>query len=329
MARSWGPWTLIKLEALEAYFSAFTNASQKAKGTLYLDLFGGRPENQERGTERMFPGSAVRAAMADPPFTKLIVSELNEQAAIEQRAKLGSIAGDRALVVPGDCNTVIPHAMANLSDGFRYAPTFALLDQYSAEIQWRTLQYLAAYKAAGRTKVELCIFFGDSFMVRGIHGSGGTANRAYAARIDRMFGNRKWRQIQAARDDDVIGGGELQHELVNLMRWQLEHQLGYATTLPLQMRNTRGNGIFTMIFATDHDVGNKVMRHLFAGAEDALDLMVANAKIQKKVDREQEMGQDALFGPDPVTELPERARPPGLPPLPPFTYEREWTDDEI
>jgi hypothetical protein len=46
MPRDWGPWTVIKLDALERYFRAFTIASRKANRTLYLDLFGGRPENQ-------------------------------------------------------------------------------------------------------------------------------------------------------------------------------------------------------------------------------------------------------------------------------------------
>lgn len=152
-------------------------------------LFGGRPENRERETERVFPGSSVRAALADPPFTKLIVTELDEAAAAEQRVALERVAHARATVVAGDCNVAMVRELQRLPDMWRYAPTFALVDQFSAEITWSTLQQLASWKAPEVTKVELCLYFGDSFMVRGLHGSNDTINRGYASRLDAMYGS--------------------------------------------------------------------------------------------------------------------------------------------
>lgn len=330
VSRDWGPWTIIKLDALEKYYSAFTSASKRAKVTLYLDLFGGRPENRERTTRRLFPGSAMRAAQASPPFSKLIVSELDEKAADAQRLALSQTAGNRAEVLPGDCNVVIPEAMQKLDRDYRWAPTFALLDQYSAGIRWETLEFLARYKhAKARTKVELCIFFGESFIVRGLRGPRGQVNAGYASRVDALFGNPVWRELQAARDDDVLTGAQLHLELVNLMRWQLETQLGYGTTIPLQIRNTTGRGIFNLIFATDHPVGDKIMRTLFEGAENALELMVQNRKIARQVELEEATGQESLFGVEPLTSLRPgaRARDPILPPVEPFRYGRMWTED--
>src|SRR5271170_127878 len=59
VARSWGFWTRYKLELLQRYLDAFTtttkNLSSKA---VYLDLFGGEPENVDRDTLNPIDGSA-------------------------------------------------------------------------------------------------------------------------------------------------------------------------------------------------------------------------------------------------------------------------------
>ena len=160
MPRDWGPWTVIKLDALERYFRAFTIASRKADRTLYLDLFGGRPENRSRHADgRVFHGSAVRAASTVPRFSRLIVSELDQKAALAQRTSLAELAGRRAVVLTGDCNQVIPHHLTELAQNdpdWRWAPTFALVDQFSAEAEWTTLQALASFKhPRAHTKAEI------------------------------------------------------------------------------------------------------------------------------------------------------------------------------
>lgn len=332
MPRDWGPWTVIKLETLEKYFSGFTTASKyKAKRTLYLDLFGGRPENRERETQRVFPGSAMRAALADPPFTRLIVTELDEAAAAAQREALDQVAPGRATVVPGDCNSVMLRELDRLPSYWRYAPTFALIDQFSAEIAWSTLRRLATWKADGVTKIELCLYFGESFIVRGLHAPNGSVNVSYAARLDAMYGSPDgWRMILAARDDGELTPAQTRAELVNLMRWRLEHDLGYATTLPLQVRNTVDRSIFSLIFATDHDVGDKIMRDLFEGAEHAFDQMVARSKLNRLLKREEQAGLDSLFG---AGDLQPAAvaveHPTTTPPVSPFEYSRLWDRDRV
>lgn len=339
MPRDWGPWTVIKLEALEKYMSAFTMASQRAKGTLYLDLFGGRPDNRGRGRAgqddqaEIFAGSALRAALVQPRFSRLIVTELNATAAEEQRARLADVAGDRAIVVQGDCNQVMPEQLERLvadEDGWRWAPTFALVDQFSAEVTWKTLKYLATFKhRQARSKVELCIYVGPSFMLRGLHGKGGTVNPRYAERLDAMFGTPLWRYVVAALEDGTITWGQAEGELVNLMRWLLEEELGYATTIPLQLKNTRGRHIFSMIFATDHPVGDRIMRSLFEGAEGAVEQMVKLSKVQRSLDRQPDQG--SLFEAAELVAMDEGAageRPTLGPPTDPFTYDWLWDRDE-
>src|SRR4051794_36371026 len=119
MPRKWGDWTQIKLEAIEGYVGAFTKASQKARHTLYLDLFAGRPENL--GVDgQIFAGAAVRAAYVDPPFDRIVATELSTTAAEELRQKLLEVAPGRATVLQGDCNLVMPYYLANLPEDYRW-----------------------------------------------------------------------------------------------------------------------------------------------------------------------------------------------------------------
>ena len=204
---------------------------------------------------------------------------------------------------------------------WRKKPTFAMIDQFMAEVHWDTIRALASHRlrsAPSRPvrKTELWLYFGDSFIPRGLGSKTPGEAEAIAARVDRMYGNAKWRLIKQARDDDVITGKTLKAELVNLMRWQLEKDLGYAVTVPLEFINERGGGLYTVIFATDHPVGEKIMRHIFKASTGALDRMVKLRKARDVLAREDKLGaatgQEGLFDltpdeaigkADPTTEI--------------------------
>jgi len=332
MRRQWGPWTVIKLEALEKYLTAFTRASKKARRTLYLDLFAGAASNEERETGRAILGSAYRGLEAEPRFSRIVLCELETAAAQSLKDRLTELYPGRDLtVLPGDCNASMPRylaAMAAADSGWRFAPSFAFLDQFSAEIRWSTIEWLAGFKhASAKTKMEQWLYFGDSFLPRGLHGPSDARNPDYASRVDDMFGTRDWRKILAAREDDEIDGATVRHELVNLMRWRLERKLGYRTTLPLVIRNRQGAGLYTMIFATDHDAGAKIMRSIFEGAEKELARMVARAKEDKHRSRLDEANDLALFshqGYVSARSLESGPHSPSDEPLPPYDYGRLW-----
>ena len=55
-------------------------------------------------------------------------------------------------------------------------------------------------------------------------------------------------------------------EFVNLYRWRLENDLGYKTTHALQIVNTAGHPVYTLIFATDSSPGDAIMSHLYGSA---------------------------------------------------------------
>jgi hypothetical protein len=73
---------------------------------------------------------------------------------------------------------------------------------------------------------------------RGLRFRTETLDTAVAARMSRMFGTDIWLEALDAARKNILTGGQFRAELTNLMRWRLEHDLGYQTTLHFQVTNT-------------------------------------------------------------------------------------------
>ena len=121
-----------------------------------------------------------------------------------------------------------------------------------------------------------------------LKGVRGTNNEAFQERVDRLYGGREWRQIQRAFDQRKIVAREYRQQMVNLIRWKLEHDLGYEITqrIPMQMHNKME--IYDMVFATDHVVVDRIMQHLYNQAALREPDMMRQAKEAKT-------GQFSLF----------------------------------
>ena len=316
------PWSRIKLDALEDYLNAFTTASSRTR-TLYLDLFAGAPQNFERGTGKVILGSGHRALAAEPPFTRVVLCELQPRTAARLEKTLWEAHPDRDLVVlAGDCNVEMPKYLLTLKpDLRRYAAVFAMVDQYSAEVSWETLKFLSEWRLNKRGfKVELWLYFGHGLLPRGLT-MAEQPDPAYAAKVDAMFGTDQWRGLWDARHDDVIDAAQFRAELVNLMRWRLERELGYRTTVPLEFTNTSGHPIYTVIFATSNDTGEKIMADVFAKHGVALERMRKLAQAERQLKKE----EPGLFGADEVADMRmsgTESREPLLPPIEPMRYKR-------
>lgn len=145
MAREWSYWTRNKLEILAGYLPAFNRASQTSRERIYLDLMAGQPENIDRDMGEKFDGSSLIAMKADPPFTRLRFCELNPLASELDVALRTRFPGDgRYRVVAGDSNVTIDETLAELGP-WRWAPTFAFIDQQAAEVHWETINKVAAF----------------------------------------------------------------------------------------------------------------------------------------------------------------------------------------
>jgi three-Cys-motif partner protein len=294
--REWRYWTRNKLQILSGYLPAFNQASYlKSSERLYIDLMAGSPTNRDKDTGEEFDGSARLALAASPSFTRLAFCEQAAQAAA-LKADLRPRYPDRNFeVYPGDCNESIDQVLADLAP-WRWAPTFVFADQQGAEIHWQTLAKLAAFRT-GKRKAELWILMSPAMITKGV---AGTNAAAFAARVDALYGNHTWRRIQtAARGSGRITPEEYRDEMVNLLRWQLEQELGYAMTARIPMNMPNNMPIYDMVFATDHPVGNRIMTDLYQRAAEREPQMIQEAKARARRQREDKAGMVPLFDMEP------------------------------
>jgi len=282
VSQPWGWWTSHKLQILEEYLAAFARASSGQKERIYLDLFAGWPENHDRDSNEVILGSAHRALAARPPCTRVGLFEL-ESKAERLEATLRAQYPDRPgiTVYPGDCNVSLGPALATLAS-VRWAPTFVFVDQFDCEVHWTTLERIAGIRPTHLTKAEMWILFGTSFYPRGLNVAQPSMNMKYAEALTRMFGTEEWVPIIEARRDGELTPTEMRNHLLNLMRWRLETVLGYRESHAFTMKKTDGQDLYHMIFISDHDVGDKIMRHLYGKALQQHEQMRQYALIRRR-----------------------------------------------
>jgi three-Cys-motif partner protein len=297
-AKKWGWWTRHKLQILESYLAEFAKAAKNVEERIYLDLFAGWPENQSRETDELILGSARRAIEVQPPFTKIGLFELEGKAArLEQAIRRAYSNRPGIKVFPGDCNTSVPKALEQLRlQKLDWAPTFTFVDQFDSEIEWATLQQIAQFRNAKYTKAEMWILFATGMYPRGLKVRGDNMNARYGDTISAMLGSEQWVPIVRDTRSGRLSPAEARDEWVNLFRWRLEHDLGYRNTYGFTMRNTGGQEIYDMVFATDHPAGDKIMRHLYGRAMIEHEDMRQHALILRRDERARSKGIDALFG---------------------------------
>jgi len=300
VAREWHYWSRNKLDILAGYLSAFNQASGSLDERIYLDLMAGQPENADAVTGERFDGSARIALDAIPGFTRHAFGELSVRNAASLEADLRTrhpLADFR--VYPGDCNITI-EAMLKELDPYRWAPTFAFLDQQAVELHWATLEKISAFRRSKKYKAEMWILCSPTMTNRGRRGTRGIG---YGNNITRFYGTPDWLCIERALDEDLLIPRQFRAEMVNLLRWRLHEQLGYKHTVRIPMHMKNNLEIYDMVFATDNDAGLKIMSWLYGKAFEREPGMAAAAAAAKA--GPPKYADDTLFDIDlPPTAMP-------------------------
>lgn len=302
-----GYWTEVKLDILRKYLSGFTRASKSAGATVYLDLFAGSATHRRPDTGATYPGSTTRAICTSPPFTRLVFWELEGQASRLKRELATSFPDEsRYSVVNGDCNVELERGLAKVKQ-YQWAPTFAFIDPKGLDLAWETLVSLSQWRRdrLGR-KVELWILMPEPALER-VLGLRGVRGESSAARLDRLYGCDDWIAIHQRRRSGEFSPAETRAQFVNLFRWRLTSGLGYRTTHALQLGNVSDHPVYTMVFATDHKVGDGIMKDVYEHASvHEIPTMRAHAVSVRRGKRELERGVPRLFAIDEPPAAPQR-----------------------
>ncbi|MBN7371091.1 three-Cys-motif partner protein TcmP [Mycobacteroides abscessus] len=304
MSREWSYWTRNKLQILADYLPRFNSASQRSEQRIYLDLMAGEPDNVEKHTGEKFDGSPTVALKSDPGFTTLRFGELGAKADKLSAALAERFPGDnRYRVVKGDCNETIDEVLRELQP-LNWAPTFAFLDQQGAEIHWDTIEKLARFRRnKNNWKTELWILMSPAMIARGVRG---TNAEEFERQVSLLYGGDDWLRIKRALHSRAITAGQYRQEMVNLMRYRLETDLGYQFThrIPMTM-STNKMTIFDMVFATDHYVGDRIMQHLYNQAAQREPEMMRQARAAKEEKEAEKAGVVGLFDTRDLTVKPD------------------------
>lgn len=263
--RPGGVQTRVKLSIFEDYVRGFARASQSARDRVYIDGFAAGGKGIDLTTGEEYDGSAALALGVEPQFTSVLLVEQDEGRAAMLRNLTVTHVG--AYVFHGDVNVEIPKLLACVN---RKAPTLAFLDPQGTQLHWRTLELLAAHKRGfSRTKIELLILFPLQMAVlRLLNFQTGKIPPAHERRLEAMLGAESpWREIVSMRMTGKITTPEgTEIAFLNAYADGLHRRLGYCHVLHRAVAGDNGRPLYYLVFASDSDVGKKIMRHEFGAS---------------------------------------------------------------
>lgn len=201
--REYHGWTLNKLDVLRNCLKMYR---QVAGGGTLIDAFAGTGNGVSflNGQDRPSDGSSVIAATSEA-FSSLHLIENDRRNVKALTAAIDALPARQSRTVtihPKDCNRRIPKLLEDPAlDATR--PCFALLDQDSTQLKWRTIEKLAKWKTykppttlTGRPreyKVEMWILFNSHQAIYRLWPSDRTRypESVSPATLDRVFGTRE------------------------------------------------------------------------------------------------------------------------------------------
>jgi three-Cys-motif partner protein len=258
--RKAGAWVGDKLRTLWCYMHGFASASQKAGRWHYVDGMASFGVNSVGRDLYRLSGSPLLALETRPPFARCLFMDLGitQIRALRERTRR---YGSRAVVVQGDSNRDLVPAMREHIYP-RWCPCLVVLDPEGSELKWSTVRDIAGFRTGKRKAEQLILLPTDTGFVRELPIEVDPTPEA-AARITAMYGNERWRDIYRRRRAGELSPDQARSEYVRLYAEGLKEELGYKHVLDRQIlqHGKKGHSLYFLIFATDHDVGRKIMNH--------------------------------------------------------------------
>ena len=238
---------------LESYLKAFAKACKTAGGWYALDLFAGPGLNWSETRNEARDGSPIIALEAESPAATQVIAAESYQKSFEALRQRTAQFGDRVLLFNGDANKIVAEMLALIPTG---APAFSFLDPEGSELDWKTVEAITNHKRGhSPTKIEQLILFPtDTGFMRLAPG--------YPDFVTRIFGHEDWRAIYKRRQANELSADEARSEYVRLYAEGLK-QLGYKIVLDRQITKASNQPMYFLIFATDHEAGERIMDHCF------------------------------------------------------------------
>lgn len=264
-----GPWTELKLDYIRSYLNAYSNILKSAgfQEYYFIDGFASYGICRCRKTKKMIYGSPLIALSVRPSFTKYFFIELEEKKIIE----LEDIAKrnfPKANIVPinGDCNVEIDSVLEQIGE---YKPFITLFDPQAGDLYLETIQ-----KISQKKKAEILINFPFGMAIRRYMPltAGKTINKNIQIKLTKIFGNNDWKPIYSERKNGVLSPTIAREKYLNLYLHNLLKS-GFKYHAVKNIRNSRGNHIYYLIFVTNHIRGLEKIKDVIMKDEPERDTL--------------------------------------------------------
>ena len=134
-----GYWSELKLEIVEKYGSAYTNAFRNATNLkkYYIDAFSGAGVHISKRTGQPIEGSPARALKVSPPFDGFYFIDMDE----DKTAHLQQLCLGRTDVHihTGDTNLYLIERLLPMIQFRNYNRALCLLDPYGLHLDWEVM----------------------------------------------------------------------------------------------------------------------------------------------------------------------------------------------
>lgn len=210
-----GPWSEVKLDAVEYYLQCYTNAlTPRNMDIWYIDAYAGSGDREaEReigglleGTAvetvvEILDGSARRALKILPPYKHFVFIEKNPKRASQLASVKGEYPDKHIEILQGDANAELLSLIGKMP-WTRKAKSSSrgvvFLDPFSMQVDWSTLQALARTEC-----LDVWYFFNVQAVIRQLsHDYQGVSNKEAA--LDRVLSPR-WRELYSISPEEPSG----------------------------------------------------------------------------------------------------------------------------
>jgi three-Cys-motif partner protein len=268
-----GEWSILKLDIIEQYGSAYTKAFNVRGRQLkkyYIDGFSGSGVHVAKRTGRQIEGSPARALKITPPFDGYYFIDLNK----DKAAYLETLCVGRSnvIIVNDDANIYL-RALLPTIQYERYNRALCVLDPYGLHLDWDVLE-LAGKSSA----VDLFLNFPIMDMNR--NAIWRTPDRASAddiGRMNRFWGDETWKQAAYAKSRQLDLLAEPNDEkqpnsaIVAAFRERLHKVAGFEfVPEPMPMFNSRKAIVYYLFFASPKPVAKEIVTAIFKKHRSAI-----------------------------------------------------------
>ena len=263
-----GYWSEIKLEIINDYAKEYMKilSKQNFLKPIYVDAFSGAGKHLSKVSKKEISGSPQNALAISPPFKEYHFIDMN--AAKLDYLKESVEDRDSVFFYNGDCNQVLIEKIFPTITYKDYKRALCLLDPYGLQLDWKVIQQ------AGKSGVmEIFLNFPVLDMQRNvIWEKYKDVSRYNLNRMNVFWGDESWKNIAYEEEQTLFGDEKVKTKpdiIIKAFQERLKDVAGFKyVPEPMAMRNTKGNIVYYLYFASCNATANKIVEYIFTKNRD-------------------------------------------------------------